>query len=282
MRTRALTKTYGATTALAGIDLDVPPGTIYGLVGPNGSGKTTALGILAGLRHPTSGTLELDPGTVAYCPDAPEFEPWLTATEVLEAAAGLLGKPAHAAPELLARVGLGDVASRRVGGFSRGMRARLGLAAGLIGKPALLLADEPAAALDPAGQVEIVDLIASLETTVIVSSHDLADVERICDRIGVLVHGRLVYQGDVATLLTKASSGLRVVVRPPAEALRARLLGAPWVRAVHEDEPGELTVDIADPDAAERELAPLLVGSRLVEVSRARASLRDVFLELTQ
>ena len=183
---------------------------------------------------------------------------------------------------MLERVGLSDVAKRRVGGFSRGMRARLGLAAGLIGEPALLLADEPAAALDPAGQVEIIDLIAGLETSVIVSSHDLADVERICDRIGVLVQGRLVYQGDVATLLAKASSGLRVVVRPPADALRAALAGTAWVRAVHEDEPGELTIDISDPDAAERELPALLVGSRLVEVGRAQASLRDVFLELTQ
>ena len=282
MRTFALTKTYGATTALAGIDLDVPPGTPYGLVGPNGSGKTTALGILAGLKRPTSGDVALDGATVAYCPDAPEFEPWLTATEVLAVAAGLLGKPAGRSAELLERVGLADVATRRVGGFSRGMRARLGLAAGLIGEPTLLLADEPAAALDPAGRVEIIDLLAGLEISVIVSSHDLADVERICDRIGVLVGGRLVYQGDVATLLSKSSSGLRVVVRPPAGDLRAALAAAPWVRAVHEDEPGELTVDVADPDAAERELAPLLVGSRLVEVSRARASLRDVFLELTR
>ena len=140
---------------------------------------------------------------------------------------GAAGQASRNAAELLARVGLSDVAARRVGGFSRGMRARLGLAAGLIGEPALLLADEPAAALDPAGRVEIVDLIAGLETTVIVSSHDLADVERICDRIGVLVQGRLVYQGDVATLLTKASSGLRVVVRPPAEALRARAASRP-------------------------------------------------------
>jgi ABC-type glutathione transport system ATPase component len=139
LRTVGLVKAYGATEALAGVDFEVPAGSVYGLVGPNGSGKTTAL----------------------------------------------------------------------VGGFSRGMRSRLVLAAGLTGDPLLLLADEPAAALDPAGRVEILELLAGLAglVTVIVSSHDLADVERICDRIGVLVHGRLVYQGDVATLLVVALLG---------------------------------------------------------------------------
>ena len=279
-------KSYGETVALAGIDLDVPAGAIYGLVGPNGSGKTTALDILAGLRRPTAGTVEFEAGTVAYCPDAPEFEPWLTATEVLDAASGISGhpRPRAALADTLERVGLGDVAARRVGGFSRGMRARLGLAAGLIGEPQLLLADEPAAALDPAGRVEIIDLLAGLagEVTVIVSSHDLADVERICDRVGVLVHGKLAYQGSVGALLAQASPGLRVVVRPPADALREALERTPWVRAVREQEPGELTIDVDDPDAAERNLAQLLVGSRLVEVSRARVRLQDVFFELTR
>jgi ABC-2 type transport system ATP-binding protein len=279
--THGLVKTYGATEALRGIDLDIPAGATYGLIGANGSGKTTALGILAGLRRPSAGEVRLG-GSVAYCPDAPEFEPWLTASETLQAAAGLLGRAPGDVGALLARVGLADVAGRRVGGFSRGMKARLGLAAGLVGEPEILLADEPAAALDPAGRVEIVDLLASLEMTVIVSSHDLGDVERICDRIGVLDRGELVYQGDVGSLLARASAGLRVVVRPPAGELLAALRAAAWVRAAREDEPGELTIDVEDFDAAERELAVLLVGSRLVEVAPARVSLQDVFFELTR
>src|SRR5262249_9336882 len=147
-------------------------------------------------RRPTAGTVELGVplGSVAYCPDAAEFEPWLTAAEVLDLASRLVGKPRPPAAiaDVLGNVGLSDVAARRVGGFSRGMRSRLGLAAGLIGEPELLIADEPAAALDPAGRCEIIDLIAKLSgsVTVIVSSHDLADVERICDRIGVLASGR--------------------------------------------------------------------------------------------
>lgn len=276
--------------ALGGINLEVPSGTVYGLVGPNGSGKTTALELLAGLRRPTAGSIDLGVPIerVAYCPDVAEFEPWLSAHEVLDAAAGLLGRPRSRAEleAMLDRVGLTDAAHRRVGGFSRGMRSRLGLAAGLIGEPELLIADEPAAALDPAGRWEIIDLLADLagSVTVLVSSHDLAEVERICDRIGVLVEGHLVYQGMVSELLARAAPALRVVVRPPADRLVAALTGAPWVRSVSELDPGEVRIDVADPGAAERELPGVLAtaGVRLVEVGRAGVSLQDIFFELTE
>lgn len=290
LRTRRLVKTYGATRALDGIDLDVPAGAIYGLVGPNGSGKTTALEILAGLRHPTAGTVELgvSKAAVAYCPDAPEFEPWLTATEVLAVASGLLGIPRtrDALRDTLERVGLADAADRRVGGFSRGMRSRLGLAAGLISEPHLLIADEPAAALDPAGRWEIIDVLAALagSVTVVVSSHDLTDVERVCDSIGVLTEGRLVYQGAVSDLLARAAPALSVVVRPPAGRLLRVLAAAPWVRAVSEPEPGHVRIDVRDPAAAEINLASVLAesGVRLLEVGRAGVGLEDIFFELTE
>jgi ABC-2 type transport system ATP-binding protein len=280
---------YGSTRALAGIDLDVPAGAVYGLVGPNGSGKTTTFELLAGLRRPTAGTVELGvPRTsVAYCPDAAAFEPWLTAVEVLDLSARLLGtpRPPAAIADVLGSVGLADAAGRRVGGFSRGMRSRLGLAAGLVGEPALLIADEPAAALDPAGRCEIIDLIANLaaSVTVIVSSHDLADVERICDRIGVLANGRLVYQGAVADLIAQAAPALRVRVRPPADRLRTALARAPWVRSLREEEPGDLVVAVADPAAGELDLPRLLDAcqARLLEVGRAGVSLQDLFFELT-
>jgi ABC-2 type transport system ATP-binding protein len=289
LRTFGLAKTYGATEALSGIDLEVPAGAVYGLVGPNGSGKTTALEILAGLRHPSAGRIELGVAqdSVAYCPDVGEFEPWLTAVEVLDVAAGLLGRPRSRAAleDMLERVGLSDAADRRVGGFSRGMRSRLGLAAGLIGEPKLLIADEPAAALDPAGRWEIIDLLAALagSVTVLVSSHDLADVERICNRIGVLAKGRLVYQGTVADLLARAAPALRLVVRPPAARLLAALVAAPWVRSVSEEEPGALRIDVSDRDAAEVHLPGVLADCavRLVEVGRAGVGLQDIFFELT-
>jgi ABC-2 type transport system ATP-binding protein len=283
-------KRYGSTHALAGVDLDVPQGAIYGLVGPNGSGKTTALELIAGLRRPTAGTIDygVPRESIAYCPDAAEFEPWLTALEVVDAAAGLVRRPQppQALAAMLDHVGLAEAANRRVGGFSRGMLSRLNLAAGLIGEPRLLIADEPAAALDPAGRREIVDLVAALagSTTVIVSSHDLADVERICDRIGVLVRGRLAYQGPVDDLLARASPLLRILVRPPVDRLRGALEAAPWARSVVQEETGELVVDVADPASAELELPRLLAEceARLVEVGRGGVSLQDVFFELTE
>jgi ABC-2 type transport system ATP-binding protein len=289
VRACGLAKVYGKTRALGGIDLDVPSGAVYGLVGPNGSGKTTAMEIIAGLRRPTAGQVRLamTPDRVSYAPDAPEFEPWLTAAEVVGVAAGLLRRPqpADAVEAMLERVGLAGSARRRVGGFSRGMRSRLGLAAALIGGPELLLADEPAAALDPGGRLEVLELLAGLAgpVTVIVSSHDLGDVERICGRIGVMAHGRLVYQGGVADLLAQASPALRVVVRPPAGPLLAALAAAPWVGAAAQVSPGELRIDVADQDEAERRLPEVLAGcgARLIEVGRAGPSLQDIFFDLT-
>lgn len=289
LRTVGLVKRYGALAALRGIDLEVPAGAIYGLVGPNGSGKTTALEIMAGLRRASAGRIELGVAqdAVAYCPDAVEFEPWLTAVEVLDVAVGLLGRRRSRAAldDMLRRVGLSSAANRRVGGFSHGMRSRLGLAAGLIGEPRVLIADEPAAALDPAGRREVLEIIAALagSVTVIISSHDLADVERICDRIGVLADGSLVYQGSVAQLLDRAAPTLRVVVRPPADQLIIALAAAPWVRSVEEGEPGDLKIDATDRDSAERQLPGILAdcGVRLIEVSPAGVRLQEIFFELT-
>jgi ABC-2 type transport system ATP-binding protein len=287
--TSGLTKIYGTKIALAGINLEIPAGSVYGLVGPNGSGKTTTLDILGGLRRPTAGDIQLgvSPDAVAYCPDVAEFEPWLTALEVLDAASGLLGRPKTRAQleAMLTRVGLADVAGRRVGGFSRGMLSRLGLAAGLVGDPALILADEPVAAVDPAGRAEVLDLIVGLAAaaTVVFSSHNLADVEQVCDRVGILAEGRLVYQGAIAELLAGTRRVWRVLIRPPADRLRDALAAAPWVTSVSERRPGHLTLEVSDPQAAELQLPRILAASAvcLIEAAQERATLEDVFLSLT-
>lgn len=287
LETAALTRHYGPVTALAAVDLSVPVGSVFGLIGPNGSGKTTLLEIVAGIRRPSAGRVATA-GQVAYCPDVAEFEGWLSAAEVLQSAAGLLGRPksSSAIAEVLSRVGLASAAGRRVGGFSRGMTARLNLAAALVGDPEVLLLDEPAAALDPAGRVEILELVASLagKATVVVSSHDLADVERICDDIGMLAAGRLAYQGPLADLLAAhAGRTWRVVVRTPAERVLAALAGAPWVEVVSESSPGEFEVQVGDPDQAELELPRALAGSgaRIVSICPRSPSLEEVFLALT-
>jgi ABC-2 type transport system ATP-binding protein len=290
VRTVGLTKAYGSLIALAGVDLEVPVGSLYGLVGPNGAGKTTLLEILAGLRRQTGGSIDLGgpSDTVAYCPDVAEFEPWLSAVEVLEAALGLLGRRRRRAEleALLGTVGLRDVMARRVGGFSRGMTTRLNLAAGLVGEPNILMLDEPAASLDPAGRVEILRLIAALAptTTVLLSSHDLSEIEAICGHVGILKQGRLLYQGPLSQLLAGAAkSRWSVTVRAPATRAIEALHAAPWVSSVTEHAPGELELTAADPGEVEKHLAAALAASdaRVVSISPLHPSLEEVFLSLT-
>lgn len=288
--TLGLRKAYGAQVALAGVDFEVPSASVYGLVGPNGSGKTTLLEVLAGLRRRSAGEVHLaaGPDAVAYCPDVAEFEPWLSAIEVLDVAAGLLGRrrPRRFLAEVLDRVGLADAAARRVGGFSRGMTTRLNLASALVGEPEILLLDEPASSLDPAGRVGILALVASLgeESTVVVSSHDLAEVEAVCDHVGILAAGHFVYQGQISGLLAcSAAPRWQVMVRPPAARLLAALTTASWVSEVTETAPGEIELRASDPDQVETQLPRLLADTeaRVVSLRPLRPSLEEAFLALT-
>ena len=290
VRTRAVRKLYGTHAALDGVDLEVREGAVYGLVGPNGSGKTTLLSILAGLRRVTSGEVELNlpRARVGLLPDTPEFEPWLTASEVVDLARNLVdpGIPRERVSEVLADAGLGDAVDRRCGGFSRGMLQRLGVAATLVSEPALLLMDEPASALDPAGRREILNLIAEQRgsRTVIFSSHILADVQEVCDTVGIMQTGRLLYQGALDTLLTgEATPTYYVRLRGGETAARAELQRAPWVTAVEVVAPGDLRISVTDLADAERELAGVLAraGARVVTIHPEEASLERTFLELT-
>jgi ABC-2 type transport system ATP-binding protein len=285
--TTGLTKRYGSHTALDGVDLAVPPGSVYGLVGPNGAGKTTLLGLLAGLRRPTAGELRIGvPRTkVALLPDTPQFDPWLTGREVVELARNLTGVSADAG-QVLADAGLTDAADRRVGGYSRGMLQRLGLAATTIGAPDLLLLDEPASALDPAGRREVLDLIARMRghASVILSSHILGDVQEVCDTVGVLRAGRLLFQGPMANLLVgRAVPAYRVQIRPPAEEVAHALRGQPWVTGVEADGPDTLRVTVSSLADAESRLVGALAdaGARVVSLAPLAPDLEDVFLELT-
>jgi ABC-2 type transport system ATP-binding protein len=289
--TRSLRKRYGDRAALDGIDLQVDQGSVYGLVGPNGSGKTTLLSILGGLRHPTTGaySVAVPRAKVALAPDTPQFEPWLTAREVVGLAASLIGAgtPAERIEEVVDAAGLHDAIDRRVGGFSRGMLQRLGLAATLVGDPELLLLDEPAAALDPMGRREVLDLIARErgQRTVIFSSHILSDVQEVCDTVGILREGRLLYQGSLAELLTGSATPsyivrLRATNGRVVDALRAE----PWVRAVTAPSEGELWINVDRLEDAERELPGALAraGALVVSLHPGEASLEQVFLELTR
>ena len=211
-----LQKTYGQVKALDGLDLEVPAGSVFGFLGPNVAGKTTTLRILAGLAAANSGSVEINGkivkafsanNEIGYLPEEPAFYPWMTPQETLNYYAGIFGLTAKDSrartSALLEQVGLKDAAKRRVGGFSRGMRQRLGLAQALINRPLILLLDEPVSALDPMGRKEVLELIESLskECTILMSTHILADAERVCDTLAILDHGRRLLQSDLKTLM---------------------------------------------------------------------------------
>ncbi len=288
--THGLCKQYGSTMALRDVDLRVAPGSVYGLVGPNGAGKTTLLGILAGLREPTRGTVEigLDPSRVAVLPDTPRFDPWLTGREVVDLARSLTNPsvPPALVDEVLGEAGLADAAGRAVGGYSRGMLQRLGVASTVVGRPGLLLLDEPSSALDPAGRREVLDLITRLrgEATVVFSSHILGDVQEVCDTVGILRAGELLFQGPIAQLLVgSAVPTYRLRVHPPADTAILALRRASWVRSVEAVTDDQLRISVTSVDDAERGVADTLAGTdtRVVSFGPDAATLEQVFLELT-
>ncbi len=287
--TQGLTKEYKDTTALLGVDLSVPKGMVYGLVGPNGAGKTTLLGILAGLRKPTAGTATVEASSVRVLPDTPAFDPWLTAREVVDLARNLTAPAAteRDVSEVLDEAGLTDAADRRVKGFSRGMLQRLGIAAAVIGEPDLLLLDEPAAALDPAGRREVLDLVDRIKgrATVIFSSHILGDVQQVSDEIGILRKGELIYQGSLTGLLEGRSGNAYVVtLRTGHEQVAAAIAAEPWASSATDAGDGTVVVSVTDMGAAEERLVSVLsgLGHRVVSIRPEVESLEQVFLEVTK
>ncbi len=289
--TRGLSKRYGSVAALDGVDLHVPRGSVYGLVGPNGSGKTTLFSILAGLRRATAGEVEVnaDRSRIALVPDTPQFDPWLTAWECVDLARHLTAPHlgSEAVDVALARTGLTEAAHRRNGGFSRGMLQRLGLATAVVSDPELLILDEPCSALDPAGRREVLDLVAGFRgsATVLFSSHILADVQEVCDTVGVLRKGRLLFEGDLHALLQgHAAPGVALRLRSPVEPLAAALAAQPWVESVEVPAAGLLHVGISDVEEAERNLPRALADAdaRVVSLVPLQPDLEAVFLELTR
>ena len=287
--TRGLTKVYGDTAAVDSVDLTVPKGSTYGLIGPNGAGKTTLLSILAGLRRPTRGTVELAVSrqAVGVLVDTPQFEPWLTAREVVDLARHLTAPDlgAERVEEVVAEVGLSKVIDRRTGGFSRGMLQRLGLAACLVGDPQVLLLDEPSSALDPAGRREVLDLVGRLAhtKTVILSTHILSDVQQVADVVGVMDQGRLQFQGPLGDLLARTASAYVLHVSPAVPELVEQLQREPWAQQVVEHAPGRIHLVVSDAAQAERALPRLLAGHPVqLKSFNPATDLETAFLELTR
>ena len=287
IRTEGLVKDYGENRALDLVDLKVSRGSVYGLVGPNGAGKTTLLGVLAGLRKATAGTVTIDTTNVGVLPDTPLFDQWLTAREVVDLSYFMTtgDHDDDRVSEMLEQSGIADAADRAVGGFSRGMLQRLGLAASLVARPDLVLLDEPCSALDPLGRREVLDLIAKLrgDATVVFSSHILADVQEVCDTVGILRQGQLIFEGPLAGLLVgKAQPRYLVRLRPPAGDVAARLAGIEWIEDVTEVDPGLFRVIGSSLELMEERLVPALaaVEAHVVSLAPEAPSLEDVFLEV--
>ncbi len=296
IHTRGLVKRYGTHAALDGVNLEVPAGSVYGLAGPNGAGKTTLLGILAGIRKATEGevTVEAETGEVAVISDTTRFDPWLTGREVVALALTLSStggsmttrENAERVDEVLAQSGLTDAAERRCGGYSRGMLQRLGIASTLVARPTLILLDEPASALDPQGRREVLDLITTLRghATVLFSSHILGDVQEVCDTVGILHHGRLLFQGPLSDLLVgRAVPRYELRVRDGADAVAEALAREAWVRSATAAEGGIVHVEVTSLADAERHLTGVFAstGASVVSMRPEEVSLERAFLELT-
>jgi ABC-2 type transport system ATP-binding protein len=282
-----LTKRFGPAIVVNELDLTVSSGQVYGFLGPNGAGKTTTIRMLLGLIVPSAGEICLlgrrlpDPRVLAQVGsiiEEPSFYSWMTGRvnlEVLGATGG--GCVPGEVARVLSLVGLSDVAARKVKTYSQGMRQRLGIAAAMLGRPSLLIIDEPTNGLDPAGIREIRGLLRGLAaegTTVFLSSHLLAEVEQVCDRVAVIVGGRLVEEGTPATL-GAIRRRVRVEVGAADTDVAARLL-ARWP-ARHAN--GQFLVE----HDSGRDVNGVLVAGGVVaeSVTVERPALEDRFLEIT-
>ena len=291
--TRALTKRYGAVTAVQSVDLDVREGDRYGLLGPNGSGKTTLVRMLLGLVYATSGEIEVLGRRiprhvrevlpqVGALIEEPAAYPHLSgrANLTLIDAAGPGGRPARRTrrrrvDEALEQVGLAGVGRRPVKAYSLGMRQRLGLAAALIRRPRLLILDEPGNGLDPRGIRDLRELITGLNetgVTIFLSSHLLAEVEQLCTRVGVLDAGRLVLQDDLAAL--RAPTGRILVDTPDADQAATLLDG----RVEHRD--GQRLL-VRHEDAATLNARLVGAGLRVSAIAPHQRTLEEIVLAVT-
>jgi ABC-2 type transport system ATP-binding protein len=295
VKARGLVKRYKEVLAVDHIDLNVNAGDVYGFLGPNGAGKTTTLRMALGLIMPTDGEVELFGRNpiregaralqgVAGFVEAPRFYPYLTARKNLELLAALDGAGArNHIDEVLDVVELSPRAQHRVGGYSHGMRQRLGIAAALLRGPKLLILDEPATGLDPAGMRDMRALIRRLADdgiTVLLSSHQLPEVQELCDRVAIVDRGRVVYEGALTDLRRQGGAGYRLRTTDDLRALEL-LRGQSGVEAAASDEHG-LHFQAQESDVGAVSLALGAAGVGILALTPELATLEDLFFRLTE
>lgn len=305
IKTIGLGRSYDQVVALRDLNLTVPRNSIFGFLGPNGAGKTTAIKLLLGLSRPTQGRAvifgmdsvrdSLAVRTrIGYLAQDPRFYSHLTARETLEFTARFFYKGPSVAiqdriEETIDLVGLRDKADRPIKGFSGGERQRLGIAQAQVNYPDLLILDEPAAALDPLGRRDVLEVMERLRpyTTIFYSTHILDDVQRVSDHVAILDRGRLVANAPTSELLD-GSGADEITVRGDGETTAAMLRALPWVtdvRALPSNGSTTLTVGVSDDEAAESQLLRTVLAQEDVVVTnfgRKRFNLEDVFLRLVE
>jgi ABC-2 type transport system ATP-binding protein len=303
IKCEGLTKRYRDIIALDNLDLSVEEHSIFGFLGPNGAGKTTTIKLLVGLSAPlkgkawvagheiTSGAIGLK-SKIGYLSEVPAFYNWMTGLEFLS----FIGELHHLSKaetkkrcdELLELVELKEAAKRRIGGYSRGMRQRLGIAQAIINKPEVLFLDEPCSALDPIGRREVLELIKRLSVgaTVFMSTHILSDVERVCDSVGIIDRGKLIITSSMDELRRKyARSVFELEFEEDATPLVARLQAIPWLAKVEQVEVNgspTLRIQVTDINTAKRELPGITAASglTLLRYELTLPSLEDIFVEM--
>lgn len=307
IQTIELTKSFGQFKAVDRLNLNVRRGEIFGFLGPNGAGKTTTLRMLAGLSKPDSGEIRLLGGNVVFgnmrgrerigfLPDVPECYGYMKPMEFLSFCGALFGldeaKQKKRAKELLELVGLENV-TKRIAGFSRGMKQRIGIAQALINEPEIVFMDEPASALDPMGRYDVMEILMKLKgnTTVFFSTHIISDIERVCDTIAIIDKGSILEQGTISDLKDKYDN--HTISMTFSETTAAQDLGrfeeavrqTAWSVGVTKDPSrnGEaLMIQVTDRAIAQMELPRLVVEHRLplVAMNSHSLSLEDVFLKV--
>ena len=294
IQTLGLSKRYHGRVACNSISLSVDQGAIFGLLGPNGAGKSTLVKMLVGLVNPSAGSArvlgfsfrELEPRRhLGYLPELFRYQPWLTAEEVLIYHAGLLQKPlsSEARDALLARVGLEGRGRERVKSFSKGMQQRLGLAAALVGDPALIFLDEPTSALDPIGRYEVSRLLRELKAegrTIFLNSHLLSDVEKVCDGVALIDAGQVLYQGSLDDAIYGGVRQYRVQIGSAAPGV-LEALKEDWPSLVVQWGPrgsGDVRVHLLREELPKLTEALVSRGVAVYEVEPDHSSLEEWFL----
>ena len=305
--TQNLSKSYKEVKALQSLNLKVPKHAIFGFLGPNGAGKTTTIKMLLGLARPTSGRgalfgLDIVSDSVeirkrvGYLAQDPRFYERMTARETLRHTARYFyGGPQAAIEdridETLALVGLEAKADRSIKGFSGGERQRLGIAQAQINHPDLLILDEPAAALDPRGRRDVLEVMERLRkhATIFYSTHILDDVQRVSDAVAILNHGELVAQDTIESLLAGGKGTVyRITIKGNPATAQTRISSQEWVtgiEATHDEHHVTWQVQVADKTAAEEQLLPLLVCDEhctVTEFGRQRYQLEEIFLNIVE